>query len=305
MIRRGKTSNRSIENAFKIMDQNKLLGVVFNDVKPMLFNTYFNRGYYHYGVDSRYLYSGNRKAAYQSKELSGILNAVTFEKGARHPMKILKVRPRTRHTADGIADEVIFNRIAFHGTQAIRTYGRTISSRAHQFRTAGSAASQSAPSKTLELPIAASIRDTDVTGWHRNRSTIGVIFTALKGTSRAATRTAVSGKIQKLLAENLQRHRDSEKWRSRFTSFPKAMSRVGNVLNPGRSFMQNTRDEDFQRRLFAAVKRTIDIAGSLFGVAASIAAVRGHFHCDQNDIGWTDFLPAAASWKVTEWNLRS
>jgi hypothetical protein len=47
---------------FKILDQSKLLGVVFNDVKPMLFNTYFNRGYYHYGVDSRYLYSGNRKS---------------------------------------------------------------------------------------------------------------------------------------------------------------------------------------------------------------------------------------------------
>jgi len=62
VIRRGKTSHGSVENAFKILDQSKLLGVVFNDVKPMLFNTYFNRGYYHYGVDSRYLYSGSRKA---------------------------------------------------------------------------------------------------------------------------------------------------------------------------------------------------------------------------------------------------
>jgi capsular exopolysaccharide synthesis family protein len=62
VIRRGKTSLGSIENAFKILDQSKLLGVVFNDVKPLLFNTYFNRGYYHYGVDSRYLYSGNRKS---------------------------------------------------------------------------------------------------------------------------------------------------------------------------------------------------------------------------------------------------
>jgi capsular exopolysaccharide synthesis family protein len=62
VIRRGRTSLGSIENAFKILDQSKLLGVVFNDVKPMLFNTYFNRGYYHYGVDSQYLYSGNRKS---------------------------------------------------------------------------------------------------------------------------------------------------------------------------------------------------------------------------------------------------
>ena len=62
VIRRGKTSHSSIENAFKILDQSKLIGVVFNDVKPMLFNTYFSRGYYHYGVDSRYLYSGSRKS---------------------------------------------------------------------------------------------------------------------------------------------------------------------------------------------------------------------------------------------------
>jgi len=62
VIRRGKTSLGSIENAFKILDQSKLLGVVFNDVKPMLFNTYFNRGYYQYGVDNRYLYSGNHKS---------------------------------------------------------------------------------------------------------------------------------------------------------------------------------------------------------------------------------------------------
>ena len=67
VIRRGRTSLGSIENAFKILDQSKLLGVVFNDVKPMLFNTYFNQGYYHYGVDSRYLYSGDRKALAKPK----------------------------------------------------------------------------------------------------------------------------------------------------------------------------------------------------------------------------------------------
>ena len=61
VIRRGKTSNRSIENAFKLLDQSKLLGVVFNDVKPMLFNTYFNRNYYNYGRDSRYTYPGERR----------------------------------------------------------------------------------------------------------------------------------------------------------------------------------------------------------------------------------------------------
>ncbi|PYS33673.1 MAG: hypothetical protein DMG14_31280, partial [Acidobacteria bacterium] len=61
VIRRGKTSYRSIEGAFRVIDQAKLLGIVFNDVKPMLFHTYYKRGYYDYGRDSQYMYSRGRK----------------------------------------------------------------------------------------------------------------------------------------------------------------------------------------------------------------------------------------------------
>jgi capsular exopolysaccharide synthesis family protein len=48
VIRRGKTSYRSIDRAFKAVDRNKLLGVVFNDVKHMLFHTNYGLGYYGY-----------------------------------------------------------------------------------------------------------------------------------------------------------------------------------------------------------------------------------------------------------------
>jgi capsular exopolysaccharide synthesis family protein len=67
VIRRGKTSNRSIDTAFKTLDPNKLIGVVFNDVKPLLFNTHFNSGYYRYGSDSRYLYAGNVRSRTKPK----------------------------------------------------------------------------------------------------------------------------------------------------------------------------------------------------------------------------------------------
>ena len=56
VVRRGKTSYSSADAAFKAVDRNKLLGVVFNDVKPMLFHTYYNFGYYRYGR-KRVLYS--------------------------------------------------------------------------------------------------------------------------------------------------------------------------------------------------------------------------------------------------------
>jgi capsular exopolysaccharide synthesis family protein len=49
VIRRGRTSYSSADRAFNAVDRNKLLGVVFNDVKPMPFHTYSDFGYYRYG----------------------------------------------------------------------------------------------------------------------------------------------------------------------------------------------------------------------------------------------------------------
>lgn len=46
VLRRGRTSYTSTDRAFKSADRNKLLGVVFNDVQPMLFHTYHNFEYY-------------------------------------------------------------------------------------------------------------------------------------------------------------------------------------------------------------------------------------------------------------------
>jgi capsular exopolysaccharide synthesis family protein len=52
VVRYGKTPYSSIDQAFSAVDRNKLLGVVFNDVKPMLFHTYQKFGYY-YGSDQQ------------------------------------------------------------------------------------------------------------------------------------------------------------------------------------------------------------------------------------------------------------
>jgi capsular exopolysaccharide synthesis family protein len=48
VVRRGKTSYSSTDRALKSIDRKKLLGVVFNDVQPMLFHTYQNFGQYYY-----------------------------------------------------------------------------------------------------------------------------------------------------------------------------------------------------------------------------------------------------------------
>jgi Mrp family chromosome partitioning ATPase len=48
VLRRGKTGYSAADKAFKAIDRKKLVGVVLNDVKPMLFNGY-DYGGYHYG----------------------------------------------------------------------------------------------------------------------------------------------------------------------------------------------------------------------------------------------------------------
>ena len=67
VVRRDKTPRSSIERALKVLDRKKLLGVVFNDVKPMLFHTHYDHSYYYYGKNNLYPYSGTRKPRPRSK----------------------------------------------------------------------------------------------------------------------------------------------------------------------------------------------------------------------------------------------
>jgi capsular exopolysaccharide synthesis family protein len=57
VVRCGKTTYRTIENAFERLDRNKLIGLIFNDVKPMLFSTQYHYRYYNYGDRSYYPYA--------------------------------------------------------------------------------------------------------------------------------------------------------------------------------------------------------------------------------------------------------
>jgi capsular exopolysaccharide synthesis family protein len=60
VVRSGRTSYRSIEAGFKNMDRSKLLGVIFNDVKPVMFNTQYDYKYYYYGRHGQYPYGQRR-----------------------------------------------------------------------------------------------------------------------------------------------------------------------------------------------------------------------------------------------------
>jgi len=179
-------------------------------------------------------------------------------------MKILKVRPQTRHTADGIADELLFNRLLSMERKRSERTGAPFLLVLINFERL----SRTRVNRSIEhvgIALAASIRDTDVTGWHRNRSTLGVIFTSLTGTSRAATRTAVSGKIQKLLGEHLQAA-EIHNVEISFHFFPESDEPGGECIESGKILYAEHQDEDFSNKAFSAAKRSIDIAGSMCAI---------------------------------------
>jgi capsular exopolysaccharide synthesis family protein len=66
VLRCGKTNYGSISKACDSMDRSKLVGLIFNDVKPMMFNTKYHYQYYRYGNRSHYPY-GSKKIVSRPK----------------------------------------------------------------------------------------------------------------------------------------------------------------------------------------------------------------------------------------------
>ena len=73
VIRRAKTPYGAVESAFKNLDRRKVLGIVFNDVRPQLFHTYYDYRYYRYGKVNHYPYLLKRKDIGTETKKGGIL----------------------------------------------------------------------------------------------------------------------------------------------------------------------------------------------------------------------------------------
>jgi capsular exopolysaccharide synthesis family protein len=67
VVRSGKTTYGNLEKGLRNLDRNKLVGVVFNDVKPVMFNTYYDYKYYHYGTRSHYPYAKGQASPHPRK----------------------------------------------------------------------------------------------------------------------------------------------------------------------------------------------------------------------------------------------
>lgn len=178
-------------------------------------------------------------------------------------MKILKPPP----TAAGIADEVLFNRmLAMERKRSERT-GTPFLLVLINFEKVVRAQTKSTI-EDIGFSLSASTRDTDMTGWHRNRSTIGVIFTALSGTGHNATRVAISGKIQKLLSERLSAA-EAREVEITFHFFPENDQNDEDSVESGKILYPDQDNGSSSGKLFSVVKRMIDIVGSVTALVLS------------------------------------
>jgi protein-tyrosine kinase len=67
VVRCGKTTYGDLEKAMRNFDRSKLVGSVFNDVKPMMFGTQYHYKYYHYKNRHSYPYYSAKPPARSSK----------------------------------------------------------------------------------------------------------------------------------------------------------------------------------------------------------------------------------------------
>jgi lipopolysaccharide/colanic/teichoic acid biosynthesis glycosyltransferase len=119
--------------------------------------------------------------------------------------------------------------------------------------------------KTLEVIVAAlmaSSRDTDIIGWYKDRAMVGVMFTGLLGSDRDSIANMIVSRVSMTLEDQLS----SETFRQisiSFHFFPDDWDhdKPGRLSNP--ALYPDLLSHNKGRRPLLAVKRTIDIVGSV------------------------------------------
>ena len=123
--------------------------------------------------------------------------------------------------------------------------------------------------KTLAKVISAllaSTRETDIIGWHRNNSCVGVLFTQLVIFDQKSILSTMLGRIGAMLRDNLSLEQFSQISIS-FHFFPDKWDHdIGQRPSNPTLYPDLTRGDKLSR-LFSATKRVMDIGGSLLLLA--------------------------------------
>jgi lipopolysaccharide/colanic/teichoic acid biosynthesis glycosyltransferase len=116
-----------------------------------------------------------------------------------------------------------------------------------------------------EPSLSASIRETDLRGWYRDRSIYGIVFTELREAPDDSVRSAISDKIDAALRKSLKPD-DLARFQVSFHLFPKSMPRDGATPTLDSGFYLDLTPRNKSAKFSLSVKRSIDIFGSLFAL---------------------------------------
>jgi len=123
--------------------------------------------------------------------------------------------------------------------------------------------------KEIGNALAFATRDTDLTGWYRSPSMLGVIFTTLNGTDRATLHSVLFERTYKILRQemdSLQIH----KLEVSFHFYPEDKANGNPDSGSDRTLYPEVKRNESSPKFYAHTKRAIDIAGAL--AALSIAS---------------------------------
>jgi exopolysaccharide biosynthesis polyprenyl glycosylphosphotransferase len=113
----------------------------------------------------------------------------------------------------------------------------------------------------LATSVGTAMRETDLTGWYHQSSTIGIILTTLNGVDRLSLKSIIAERVDRVLSMQLT---SSQKRQVRISVyiFPEQMT-DGDSVGPAPEFYADPKPEHLKSKLNVALKRTIDVAGSL------------------------------------------
>jgi hypothetical protein len=147
--------------------------------------------------------------------------------------------------------------------------------------------------------LASATRDTDVKGWYTEGSIIGVIFTEIGSSNAKHVKKTLFAKVAGALSAALGVE-SARRTSLTFYIFPEEWDK-GQPVEPQSLRLYPDLVSELERNgASRLVKRSIDLAGSLFGLMLANAFVCDHCGCRETDLARADPFPPEAArpvWK--------
>jgi exopolysaccharide biosynthesis polyprenyl glycosylphosphotransferase len=119
--------------------------------------------------------------------------------------------------------------------------------------------------------LAFATRDTDITGWYRSPSILGVIFTTLNGTDRDTLHAALFERSYKILRQEMD-SMQIHKMHVSFHFYPEDKANGHADGGSDRTLYPEVKRTQSSSKYFAHLKRAIDISGALVGLCVASPA---------------------------------